>query len=47
MVFKFNDLKYKGSFLALRIEGDKISIDEKLKQFRLDCYKLPMFKSDV
>ena len=31
MVFKFNDLKYKGSFLALRIEGDKISIDEKIK----------------
>jgi hypothetical protein len=23
------------------------SIDEKLKQFRLDCYKLPIFKSDV
>ena len=23
------------------------SIDEKLKQFRLDCYKLPMFKSDI
>jgi len=31
MVFKFNDLKFKGSFLALRIEGDKISIDEKIK----------------
>jgi len=31
MVFKFNDLKPKGSFLALRIEGDKISIDEKIK----------------
>jgi len=31
MVFKFNDLKSKGSFLALRIEGDKISIDEKIK----------------
>ncbi len=23
------------------------TIDEKLKQFRLDCYKLPIFKSDV
>jgi len=31
MLFKFNDLKFKGSFLALRIEGDKISIDEKIK----------------
>ena len=40
MVFKFNDLKSKGSFLALRIEGDKISIDEKIKtlthELRLD-----------
>jgi len=31
MIFKFNDLKFKGSFLALRLEGDKISIDEKIK----------------
>jgi len=31
MVFKFNDLQSKGSFLALRIEGDKISINEKIK----------------
>ena len=31
MVFKFNDLKFKGSFLALRVEGDKVSIDEKIK----------------
>ena len=31
IVFKFNDLQSKGSFLALRIEGDKISIDEKIK----------------
>ena len=40
MVFKFNDLESKGSFLALRIEGDKISIDEKIKtltdELRLD-----------
>ena len=39
-VFKFNDLESKGSFLALRIEGDKISIDEKIKaltnELRLD-----------
>ena len=26
MLFKFNDLKFQGSFLALRIEGDKLSI---------------------
>jgi len=31
MVFKFNDLKFKGSFLALRVDGDRISIDEKIK----------------
>ncbi len=31
MVFKFNDLENKGSFVALRIDGDKISIDEKIK----------------
>ena len=31
MLFKFNDLKFKGSFLGLRIEGDKTSIDEKIK----------------
>ena len=36
MVFKFNDLKYKGSFLALRIEGDKISIEEKLKALTIE-----------
>ena len=31
MVFKFNDLENKGSFIAFRIEGDKISIGEKIK----------------
>jgi len=30
-VFKFNDLDSKGSFLALRIEGDKVSINERIK----------------
>jgi glycolate oxidase FAD binding subunit len=30
-VFKFNDLKYEGSFLAFRIEGDRKSIDERIK----------------
>ena len=31
MIFKFNDLKFQGSFLALRIEGDKLSIEERIK----------------
>ena len=30
-IFKFNDLDFKGPFLAFRIEGDKISINEKIK----------------
>jgi len=30
-VFKFNDLKLNTSFLAFRVEGDKISIEEKIK----------------
>ena len=30
-VFKFNDLKPRHSFLAFRVEGDKISINEKIK----------------
>ena len=49
MVFKFNDLKYKGSFLALRIEGDKISIDEKLKALtnELELSKLNTTVLDV
>jgi glycolate oxidase FAD binding subunit len=49
MVFKFNDLKFKGSFLALRIEGDKISIDEKIKALtgELGMNKLNTTKLDV
>ena len=30
-VFKFNDLESRGSFLALRIEGDKVSINERIE----------------
>ncbi len=30
-IFKFNDLKYQGSFLAFRLEGDKKSIEERKK----------------
>ena len=52
MIFKFNDLKFKGSFLALRLEGDKISIDEKIKTLndelgldRLNSTKLDVHQS--
>ena len=31
-VFKFNDLDFTGSYLALRLEGDKVSINEKTKK---------------
>ena len=49
MIFKFNDLKYKGSFLALRLEGDKISIDERIKELikELDLNKLNTSILDV
>tara|TARA_B100001123_G_scaffold88891_1_gene102170 strand:+ start:11709 stop:12974 length:1266 start_codon:yes stop_codon:yes gene_type:complete len=30
-IFQFNDLKYQGSFLAFRLEGDKKSIEERKK----------------
>jgi len=49
VVFKLNDLQSKGSFLALRIEGDKISIDEKTKALtdELDLNKLNSTILDV
>jgi len=49
MIFKFNDLKYKGSFLALRLEGDKISIEERIKELikELDLNKLNTSILDV
>ena len=31
-IFKFNDLNFTGSYLALRLEGDKVSINEKTKK---------------
>jgi glycolate oxidase FAD binding subunit len=46
MIFKFNDLKFKGSFLALRLEGDKISIDEKIRALT-DELKLDKLKSTI
>ena len=33
-VFRFNDLDSKGSFLALRVEGDKVSINERIKALK-------------
>jgi glycolate oxidase FAD binding subunit len=44
MIFKFNDLKFKGSFIALRLEGDKISINERIKELtnELELKKLKM-----
>jgi len=49
MVFKFNDLEHKGSFLALRVEGDKISVDEKIKALtdELELNKLDKTILDV
>jgi len=49
MIFKFNDLKYKGSFLALRLEGDKTSIEERIKELikELDLNKLNTSILDV
>ena len=31
-IFRFNDLDFTGSYLALRLEGDKVSINEKTKK---------------
>ena len=49
MIFKFNDLKYKGSFLALRLEGDKTSIEERIKELikELELNKLNTSILDV
>jgi glycolate oxidase FAD binding subunit len=48
-VFKFNDLDSKGSFLALRVEGDKASINEKIKDLEkeLELKKLNTSMLDV
>jgi len=35
-IFKFNDLESKGSFLAFRVEGNRVSIDEKIKQLSME-----------
>jgi glycolate oxidase FAD binding subunit len=42
-IFKFNDLDFKGPFLAFRVEGDKVSINEKVKsltkELQLNTFK--------
>ncbi len=43
-IFKFNDLKYDGAFLAFRVEGDKESINERLKDLKKEL-KLDKFKT--
>ncbi len=52
-VFKFNDLKSNISFIAFRVEGDKISIEEKinnlkkeLKLSNLDISTLDVYQSE-
>ena len=45
-VFKFNDLEVKNSFLALRVEGDKISVGEKIKSISEEL-ELDKFKSVI
>ena len=43
-VFKFNDLKSNVSFLAFRVEGDKISIEEKINNLKKE---LELNNSDI
>ena len=35
-IFKFNDLKYEGPFLAIRMEGSKKSIDERIRDLSIE-----------
>ena len=43
-VFKFNDLKSNVSFIAFRVEGDKISIEEKINNLKKE---LELNNSDI
>ena len=43
-VFKFNDLKSNVSFIAFRVEGDKISIEEKINNLKKE---LKLSNSDI
>ena len=48
-MLKFNDLKSDTSFLAFRVEGDKISIKEKIKNLseELELNKFEISTLDV
>ena len=48
-IFKFNDLKYEGSFLAFRLEGDKKSIEERKENLakELELNKLKTSTLDI
>ena len=45
-IFKFNDLKYEGSFLAFRLEGDNKSIQERIKDLTKEL-NLNKFKTSI
>ena len=45
-IFKFNDLKYEGSFLAFRLEGDNKSIQERIKDLSKEL-DLNKFKTSI
>jgi glycolate oxidase FAD binding subunit len=47
-IFKFNDLDFTGPYLALRLEGDKVSINEKIKKItkELDLKKFKIATLD-
>ena len=48
-IFKFNDLKHEGSFLAFRLEGDQKSIEERKKNLakELELNKLKTSTLDI
>ena len=37
-IFKFNDLEHEGSFLAIRMEGSKKSIDERIQDLKKNLF---------
>ena len=44
--FKLNDLKHKGSFVAIRIEGSKNSIDQRIESL-INELKIQNFKTSI
>jgi len=45
-VFKFNDLNNEGPFLAIRIEGDRVSVQERLKDISKEL-ELKKYKTSI